>query len=299
MELHQPAEALRWYQEALSWATGYEIRYSLSLDLAIVYKDLGETKQAESGFKSLLATARERGEKGDEAVVLNNLGEVATRMGQLDIEEDYYEEAMKLATNLSKTTSVYYARGSIAFLKRIREDYASAVQLFEEAAQYFEKSGFVRNAGIAKAEQAFCLVKLGRFGKAEELLTGLVKNGQKFLRGRAYTLGAMLEAESSGSVAGTTLEKFNQGIELLRESGKEDDLAFDLLYFGELEIKHGRVQEGLAKVREAKEIYERIKDLSEMKKIEGILREYGEEGKELSRHQKAKRGGKRKNADLE
>ncbi len=265
-------EALNWYEKALPLATSYDDRVALGNGQAVVYKALGQTERAGGILEELILLARERGEKGDEVVLLNNLAGLAAVTGDLSRAEALYREAERLAKSISKTTSAYYAQAGLGFIKRNQGDYNLAAELFEGAAQYFEKSGFRRAAAIARAEQTFSLIKSGQFNKARELLPTLVKSPKKSIRGRALTLGAMLDVESTGLIQNDTLQKFESGIGLLRESGQENDLAFDLLYFGELEIQHGRVEEGLAKAREAKEIYERIGELAQMSRIESILK---------------------------
>ncbi len=275
--------ALEYYKKGQGFADDYDTQFAMRNGIAFSNKDLGNLEEARDTYESLLELAKHQGDRSGTIVVSNNFAELNARMGNLGEAERLYVQAMEIAERISKTTSLYYAKGGLAFIMRTKEDYRKAADLFQETFGFFESRGSVFVANVVSAELAFCLIQLGQFGEAEQALDRLRQSQDVLFRGRVSILEAMLETETEREIGKEVLEKFNRGIELLRESNKEDSLAFNLLYFGELEIQHGRVEEGLARVREAKEIYERIQDLSEMKKIQGILEQYESVGEKLNR----------------
>ncbi len=268
-------KALECYQKGLPFSDNYETEFSLRNGLAFSYKDLGRPKKAQDTYAKLLELAERENDKGNLVVILNNSASLNARMGRLEEAEGLHRRAIELGEQISKTTSVYYSKGGLAFILRMKGEYEKAADLFRESSEFFGDRGSSYNANVSRAELAFCLIKSGELAEAEQIIDGLRNSKEALFRGRSYTLGAMMDIGREGyQVDEEILREFNRGVELLKESGKEDDLAFDLLYFGELEIENGRTEEGLTKVREAKDIYERIQDLSEMGKIEKILKRY-------------------------
>ena len=264
--------SLRYYKSGLEFADDHQVRKSLLNGLAATSKDLGYLQDAEQGYLTLLQMVRARDEKSDEVTVSNNLASLYARMGALDKAEELHDSAIEIADGISKTKSVYVAKAGLAFIKRMQEEYGSAAKLFRDTTEFFASRGEVFYADVSRAELAFCLMKLGHFDETQDLLNELRNSGDTLFQGRSYTIEAMMDVQQNGAfIPQQVVDKYERGLDILRRSDSDEDLAFDLLQFGECEIEGGRVQSGVARVEEARTIFERIQDLSEMGKINALL----------------------------
>jgi class 3 adenylate cyclase/tetratricopeptide (TPR) repeat protein len=265
-------DALESFQKGLSFSDSTDQQIKLLNGVASAYMNLGNLEEADVVYGEALGKAESLGQKGEIVSLLNNIANLYVRMGKLDDAERLFNKSMDLAHIISKTSGIQYADGSLGIIQRIRGDYKSALTRFEKASTYYDSRGSVSIADNIKADIVFCSIMLGGdfLDRAEALLPILHNSRTGRALAQSFAYEAMLRLKRRGVVDEETVQQFNRGIEMLRDSGILDDVAFDLLYFGRLEISIGRVNEGLAKVNEAKRIFLVAKDFSELPTIQRI-----------------------------
>ena len=271
-------EALPYFVEGARFADTYDEQKRLLQGQALTYKDLGRREEAERMYQDLVDLVSQHGQKRDIVAVLNNFATHKARGGDDRSAAELYHQALALGREIPMTSGIYNATYGLAFLERSAGNNEIAFSMFRDVQHHQESRGMLNSAVAPLAEAVVCLISLGRLDEARALIANLRQRPsiKGVAEARSYTLEAFVVARENGdTVDDVSKSLFDTGVEMLRRSGSLGDLAYDLLYFGEMEILSGQIKSGRSKVLEAKSIYQQTGELSEMAHLEDILAHAG------------------------
>jgi CHAT domain-containing protein/tetratricopeptide (TPR) repeat protein len=262
-------EALRYFTDALALsrkAGDSRAEASVLYNLSSVQRLRGELQQALGGFEHALAINRRSGEQAGQLHTLYALGSVYFDLGDLDKAREEYEEALKLGQTLeglaSRRARLLNNIGLVFYRQDQRE---VAVGYFRRALAFSQElkdsdgiAAAFHNLGVAE-------VALGRPREGLEALRqalALRQGGDPYpwahtLRelGTAYdSLGELKEAGSY----------FQESLELGKRVGSPGQVAEILFRWALLDREQGRLEEALAKVKEAIQLIESVRSRVEI-----------------------------------
>jgi predicted ATPase/class 3 adenylate cyclase len=141
-------EGRRWLEAALALATpDAPARLPAMVEAGILAQTQGDFPAAAGWFQQAMAIAQERGDRGREAALRNNLGAVAVETGDLDDAEERFSEALALAEALGDRRRRLDALGNLAAIAQYRGDLERALRYLLESLAIWRELGNPR--GIA------------------------------------------------------------------------------------------------------------------------------------------------------
>ena len=175
---HKLPEAEAEYQQALTSFRAVEDRVGSSIvliDLAVVERERGNLKGAETHYAEALDMVRTNGDKWGEAVITNNLGDLAmAQEGGLDRAEELFKKAKALREVIGDQNGLVYTLMGLATVYQCRGDIDRAEGLVH---QYLD---LARKASLRPME-ALALYNLGE----------LARSVGRFESARAYYLQSL------------------------------------------------------------------------------------------------------------
>ncbi|HSS51631.1 MAG TPA: tetratricopeptide repeat protein, partial [Thermoanaerobaculia bacterium] len=262
-------EALRYVNDALALSrkvgdSGAEA--SALYTLANVQKLRGELQQALGGFEQALAINHEQGERGREFRTLYALGSVYFDLGDLDKARGEYEEALKLEQTLEGLASLRARLLNNVGLVLYRQDqrevavgfFRRALALSQELKDSDGIAAAFHNLGVAE-------VALGRPREGLEALRQALELRQG---GNPYSwahtlreLGTAYDRLGDFSAAG---RYFHESLEMGKRVGSPGQVAEILFRWALLDREQGRLEDALAKVKEAIQLVESVRNRVEI-----------------------------------
>ena len=176
---HRLPEAEAEYKLALSGFQSVEDRVGSSMvliDLAVVERERGNLKGAESHYLEALEVVRSNGDKWSESVITNNLGDLAlAQEGGLDRAEELFKKAKSLSEvigdqnglvyTLMGLASVYQSRGDIDRAEALVHQYLDLARKASlrpmEALALYNLGELARSVGRFESARAYYLQSLG------------------------------------------------------------------------------------------------------------------------------------------
>ncbi|MBZ0275871.1 MAG: tetratricopeptide repeat protein [Anaerolineae bacterium] len=178
-------------------------------NLGITYDMLGDFEQASACFEQSLVIRRKINDRHGIAYTLYNLGAMLEDQGQWEQALELYSESLKLLRVIGDRQSIAAALSSLGSLTyRVRGDYQTARRYLRESLALSQAMGIHPGSVMA-------LTRLG------ETATGQ---------------GEYTQAH----------EHFREALRLAREHGLDNHIKEIALYIGELRVRQGRIDSGLA-----------------------------------------------------
>jgi two-component system NarL family sensor kinase len=119
-------------------------------NLGLSYSDQNKTAEAKKLFDEALDVARADGNKSVEAIVLNNLSDIAIRENNFALLKTYGERSAQLAVELQDDGSLSGAKLSLAVYHLSNGDYDKAKQLADEALSLSQKQNLLEGKATAR-----------------------------------------------------------------------------------------------------------------------------------------------------
>lgn len=132
--LHKCGEALRYYKQAL--ACSNEDRHLLLRiygNMAVAYKEINETEKAIQYYEQCLTFTQELGDRRNECICLENLGEYFMDSQQYKIAESYLRKSLEIAHNINYVSGIMNASYKLGRTLSLQQN-------GEDARKYFELS---------------------------------------------------------------------------------------------------------------------------------------------------------------
>jgi tetratricopeptide (TPR) repeat protein len=134
---HKPAEAEVEYQESLALYQSVADKHSATRvlnNLAVIEKERGNLSGAEARYLSALQTVQGYGDKWGEAIITNNLGDLAlAQEGGLDRAEGFYRKAQGLREAIGDQNGLVYTLMGLASVAQARGDLDRAEGLVRQS----------------------------------------------------------------------------------------------------------------------------------------------------------------------
>lgn len=254
------------YQQALgvlgdgeaSSADAAEIRYGLGL----VYRQQGKYAEAEETFTQTLAIYREKGDRQNEARLLEALGHVANLRRDVEQAVEYYQQSLHIRETIGDRAGVGAGLVGLAQGLSGSGDYGKAEPLLMQALQVHKALGNKWWEILALNELGILYMMVGQWHKSEEFF----KNGLRVSKeigddsGVTYilcNLGQVLREQDNLIDA---LKTLNQGLQMATHQG--DRLA-EAVYLGDLAIVSVKTRHFKAAIKQAQASLElfRVLDL--------------------------------------
>jgi len=131
---------------------------------------MGSFKEAQGFLDEGLSIAREIGDKGREAMILEELGFVATGQGDLALARGYVEQALALAAEQGNPRELASASNALAQLCRMEGDLDTAERLYEQALELIRGLDDRESIAIGLLNLAMVSVDRGSTERARAML---------------------------------------------------------------------------------------------------------------------------------
>jgi predicted ATPase/class 3 adenylate cyclase len=131
---------------------------------------MGRFREAQGFLDEGLAIAREIGDKGREAMILEELGFVATGQGDLAVARGYTEQALALAEQQGNPREIASTSSALAQLCRMEGDLDAAEQLFERALTLIRGLDDRESIAIGRLNLAMVAIERGVTDRAQAML---------------------------------------------------------------------------------------------------------------------------------
>lgn len=269
-KLDDAAEVAR---SALDLSVSINLRSAMARNqntLAITHFLSGRREEAYAFMKQALEIVRELGDKRDEGIKLNNLGDFARLSEDHQLAAEYYEQAAPIFK------AVGYREGELVVLHNLAA-MRLALDKYEEAENKFrEVIALVANEdwwGLPEAYRLLaeaCLMQ-EKLPAALEAARSSLQTGLRMelnaeaamawrMVGRVASIANIEKAITLGKRLYSPRLCFEQSLKLLRDGAKADEreIALTLQAWGDFEIEHGDPEKGRAMWEEAEQIFQRL-----------------------------------------
>ncbi|MEA3317671.1 MAG: tetratricopeptide repeat-containing sensor histidine kinase, partial [Bacteroidota bacterium] len=110
-------------------------------NLGIVYKDIGEYKQAIKNHEKALAIKEKIGDKQEIAQTLNNIGSVYLKINNLDNALIYYNKALSIRKEINELAQIAQSQNNIALVYKKLGKIDDALKYFSKSLQNRQRTG--------------------------------------------------------------------------------------------------------------------------------------------------------------
>ena len=258
------AEALEARREL---ADKRSIAVSLS-NIGNIERDRGLFDEAEACYQEAMKLRKEVGDRYGFVTSLTHLGALAFERGELQPARDYWEDALTEAEQIGalplQVILLNYLSETALSLGKNNEARKGIERAMTLAQEIEDKRAYVEilrnlallelNEGHNQLAKKYC----------EECLELATKAQMRDMVGRAYmTLGeayaaTLFDESGHGDSVGVAEEHFRAAIKVFREMGNEAELAKGLRRLGEYQVEKGSLDKGLATLKEATKIFDRL-----------------------------------------
>ncbi|MBV8858739.1 MAG: CHAT domain-containing protein [Acidobacteria bacterium] len=284
-ELHRAGEA-----DARRVAA--ERAYAEAERLRLVWKTEARLGAVEK-YEGALALWREVRDFGEEAGVLNQLGEVYFALGKPRRALDYFDEALRLGRSLGDKRREVAALNNLAYAHLSLGAPSKAAAYSSKALSLSRRSGNHRGEALALNNLGEVRYSGGELKEAlalyEQALALWREEGDR--RGQAQTLYYMGSAHTDLSESAQAAAAYDAALSLYRASGDQRGQALTLTAAGNLHSAQGEKQLALDNYYAAKSLFEPSCDpIEEARLLNGIgfvHDELGEKGRALEFYEQA------------
>jgi tetratricopeptide (TPR) repeat protein len=214
-------------------------------NLAISLEALGEIDEARVMLESALEGYRQRNDPVPIAFGLTGLAAYNIRQFRLDDAEEYATEAIEWATHAGDERLRGIAVNDLGMIAKLRGDYATALERFEEAEQVFDFLGDDAAAVAAAGNRAEVLTALGQLDEAEVILQSTLKTNQHLerLENQAATLLSLASLNRERGNDADAERWLSGARDLSRAIGDSSNEAFALFRLATLKNDLGQFEE--------------------------------------------------------
>jgi CHAT domain-containing protein/tetratricopeptide (TPR) repeat protein len=262
-------EALRYINDALALsrkAGDSSAEASALYNLANVQRLRGELQQALGGFEQALEINRRLGEDTGTFSALYALGSIYFDLGDLVKAREKYEEALKTAQSLEGTApSRARLLNNIGLVLYQQDQRAVALDYFQRALTLSRESKDPDAIAAAFLNLGVAEVALGHPGEGLENLRqalALRQGGNPYYW--AHTLRELGTAYDRLGDLTAAERYFHDSLEMAKRVGSPGQVAEILFRWALLDREQGRLEEALAKIKEALQLVETVRNRVEI-----------------------------------
>jgi tetratricopeptide (TPR) repeat protein len=204
-----------------------------------------------------LAAARDGGDAMGEAKMLNRLGLAVMDLGQHELAQGYYEQALAMWERLGDARRIAGGLRRLGLVAMARNQPASAIELFTQALAGYTRLDRLREAALTLSDLGDALMREGR---PAEAITRLLAAGDLFARSpdpynQARTLNRLgLAHEQAGNVEAAA-GYLRRALNSMRDIGSPKGQGDALLALGGLALRGGLPDEARDRYAAARAIF--------------------------------------------
>jgi predicted ATPase/DNA-binding SARP family transcriptional activator len=178
-----------------------------------------------------------RGEYGL-ADVLCFLGMNAMNRGEVDKAEPFYTECHELAKKCNNQRIIAASTRFLGDVQWTRGNLPEALNLYEQSLEYSQRIGDLLIISIAAGQLGYLFLELGNYEKARSLFEQAlqIKERLRFRFGLANTYIGMCDLSRRQGDYIEAEQWLEKGINISRDLGMKDRMAFDLYFYGLLAL---------------------------------------------------------------
>jgi tetratricopeptide (TPR) repeat protein/DNA-binding winged helix-turn-helix (wHTH) protein len=262
------AKAKATYEEALPIcrAIGYKTGEAVVLNnMAFDFKSEGDLDSAQRTYAASIAICREVGDHGREANALNGMAIILWRRGNLEGAMKLYEESFqnhmeagdrgRAAIVLNNIAIVLQDQGRLA---EADKKFADALRIDRELGTQSEQARVLENVGELRLKQG------DLSGAEKELDDAVALSGQiDAKRERASATNGLAGVFAARGDLKRAREKYEEALRLRTEMNEKGAVAETQLGIARLELQEERLEEAVAKARQAAAEFQREKEEEE------------------------------------
>jgi tetratricopeptide (TPR) repeat protein len=183
---------------------------------------MGRLDDALLYFRKGLILAKDLGDTGVQASLLNNIAIIYNRKGESDKALSYYEESLSLLINEKYKATIY---NNIAIIYSEKSDYQKAVQYLQKTIEIDEKYGDYHRVSQSKLNLGDTYRKMKDYENAEKYLSegleSVKKVGDKYWEAYGYVYFGRLYRDKGDKK--TAREYYNRAYNLFKSIGADRD----------------------------------------------------------------------------
>lgn len=220
----------------------------------------GDYPAAERTLSSALELYRSQGHRQGEANALADLGRVRSLIGDHGGAQQAYLRALETYRAFGHRLGEAYTLTQLGGVRTLTGDLAGAVDTLTRALEINRSLGDRLGQANALTYLGRAQTRAGRYAEAEQALTRALEIyravGQR--SNEAWALNHYAAALAATGRRDRALELYRRALAMNRELNKPDDEALSLEGIAEHHLATGDAVEGVARLVQAREIYERL-----------------------------------------
>ena len=294
-DIGEADKAKQCFEQALSIAQEIKDTHAIRAIKASLGRVSAKSKQTQKleNFELALATAREKGDFGEEKTALIGLGRFFAKLGEADKAKQYFEKALAIAR---KTGDRETERNSLAGLGRVNADVGET----QKAKQYFQQGLAIARETEDREAERNILAGLGRvYADLGEIQQAIQYDEQALSlaqeledkNAEAANLAGLGRAYSDIGEKKKAIKHFKQALTISQEKGDFRKEAANLASLGRTYADLGEIQEAIKYFQRALAISRKVDNPGgEAANLAGLGRAYavlGEMHKTLQYFQQA------------
>lgn len=220
----------------------------------------GDYAAAEQTLSSALGLYRSQGHRQGEANALADLGRVRSLIGDHGGAQQAYVRALVIYRAFGHRLGEAYTLTQLGGVRTLTGDLAGAVDALTRALEINRSLGDRLGQANALTYLGRAQTRAGRYAEAEQALTRALEIyravGQR--SNEAWALNHYAAALAATGRRKRALELYHRALDMNRELNKPDDEALSLEGIAEHQLATGDAAGGVARLQQAREIYERL-----------------------------------------
>ncbi len=208
------------------------------------YKDREDLLRRRKINEYLLRKVRDKKEKSN---ILNEVGIIFYRLGELDKALEYYGKALKLDEELGRKEGMAANYGNLGNVYRIKGDLDKALEYYEKALKLDEELGRKEGMAVQLGNMGTVYHTRGDFDKALEYYGKALKLDEELGRkeGMAANYGNLGIVYRIRGELDKALEYYGKALELNEELGRKEGIANQLGNIGNVYQVRGELDKAL------------------------------------------------------
>jgi CHAT domain-containing protein/tetratricopeptide (TPR) repeat protein len=229
--------------------------------LGMIHDSWGEHNEALHQYDRALKLFRERKNKKDEALVLDNTGMVFAAIGDTATAIDYFQEALKIRQNVLTHFGEEITRSNLGYAYVLMGNYAEALNQLRQAQQFSHTSQNRRLEAYTLMRIGMVYVALPELDKALNSYSQALEIQTQIedVRGQAITLDKIGELYSLMAQPALALASYQRTLQRWASIGDRQGEALSLYGIARVELNQNKLLEARDKIVKAIERVESLR----------------------------------------
>ncbi|WP_238845530.1 tetratricopeptide repeat protein [Nostoc edaphicum] len=245
-------------------STDVRTRITISKELGVAYRSIGETKKAEDFLlKALKLIEEDENLAGIKASVLHELGYIYHGLGEWDKAIALYNQSLEIKERIVNVQGKAATLHQLGIIYANKGEMHEAIKLYNQSLEITERIGDVQGKAATLHQLGIIYANKGEMDEAIKLYNQSLEIDERIgnVQGKASTLHCLGNLYANKGEVDEAIALYNQSLEIRERIGDVQGKAATLYNLGYIYANKGEVDQAITLFNQSLEIFERIGDV--------------------------------------